>query len=93
MAPKKRYVKNLFFTPVFHCWFWTRDPGWVKSGSWIRDKHPVSATVSQTFEKIRNDPNAIFRGFGEKTIHEKNLKQKSRDTVPIKRLTQTGVGF
>jgi hypothetical protein len=30
---------------------------------------------SQIFEKIRNDPNVIFRGWG-KMIHEKNLKQK-----------------
>ncbi len=33
------------------------------------------------FGKIRNDPTVTFRGLG-KVIHEINLKQKSRDTVP-----------
>ncbi len=31
--------------------------------------------ISQIFEKIRNDPNVIFRGLGEDD-YEKNLKQK-----------------
>jgi hypothetical protein len=26
MAPKKRYDNKFFFTPVFHCCFWIRDP-------------------------------------------------------------------
>jgi hypothetical protein len=34
------------------------------------------------FEKNRNDPNTVFRGFGKK-IHEKNKSKKSRDTVPF----------
>ncbi len=37
----------------------------------------------QIFEKNRNDPNIIFRGLGE-VDSWKNLKQKSRDTVPLK---------
>ncbi len=39
------------------------------------------------FEKIRNDPNVIFRGLGlpwEKVIHEKNLKQKISWHCPLK---------
>ncbi len=34
------------------------------------------------FEKIRNDPNVIFRGLGVGDSW-KNLKQKIRDTVPL----------
>jgi hypothetical protein len=37
MTPKKRYDNKFFFTNVFHCCFWIRDPrsgirvpGWVK---------------------------------------------------------------
>jgi hypothetical protein len=37
----------------------------------------------QTFEKIRNGPNGILWGWG-KLIHEKNQKQKSRDTIPLR---------
>ncbi len=40
---QKRYDKKNFFTPLFCCCFWIRDPGWVKI--WIRDKHPGSATL------------------------------------------------
>ncbi len=32
-----------FFTTLFFCCFWIRDPGWVKTR--IRDKHPESATL------------------------------------------------
>jgi hypothetical protein len=32
-----------FFTPLFCCCFWIRDPEWVKIR--IRDKHPGSATL------------------------------------------------
>ncbi len=39
-APKKRNDNNFYFTPVFHCCFWIRNP---RSG--IRDKHPGSATL------------------------------------------------
>jgi hypothetical protein len=41
------------------------------------------------FEKIRNDPNGIIRGWG-KLIHEKNQKQKSRDTVLLSLVSQGG---
>jgi hypothetical protein len=41
----KRYDNKIFFTPLFCCCFWNRDPGWEKSGSEIRDKHPGSATL------------------------------------------------
>jgi hypothetical protein len=34
------------------------------------------------FEKIRNDPNVIFRGLG-KVIHEKTRSKKSCDTGPL----------
>ncbi len=37
---------------------------------------------SRIFEKIRNDPNVILGSWG-KVIHEKNLKQNSRDTAPL----------
>jgi hypothetical protein len=37
------------------------------------------------FEKIRNDPNVtVLSGAWGKVVHEKNLKQKSRDTVPLR---------
>jgi hypothetical protein len=50
MAPKKKYDNKFFFTPVFHCCVWIRDPrsgirDGSKSGSGIRDKHPGSATL------------------------------------------------
>jgi hypothetical protein len=32
---------------------------------------------------IQNDPNVIFRGLVEDDDDEKDLKQKSRDTVPL----------
>jgi hypothetical protein len=37
------------------------------------------------FEKIRNDPNGIIRGFGETDSRKKTRSKKSRDTVPLKR--------
>ncbi len=39
----KSYDNKFFFTPLFCCCFWIRDPGWVKIR--IRDKHPGSATL------------------------------------------------
>jgi hypothetical protein len=52
MAPKKRYDNKFFFTPVYHCCFWIRDPGWVKIR--IRDKNPGSATLQKgTGSRIR----------------------------------------
>ncbi len=37
---------------------------------------------TRIFVKILNDPNVIIIGMGE-YIHEKNIKKKSRDTVPL----------
>jgi hypothetical protein len=48
MAPEKKYDYKFFFTPLFHCCFWIRDPRsgmGKKSGFGIRDKHPGSATL------------------------------------------------
>jgi hypothetical protein len=45
----KRYDNNFFFTPLFYCCFWIRDPGWVKIRIW--DKHPGSATLQLTIMK------------------------------------------
>ncbi len=39
----KRFDIKFFFTSLFCCCFWIRDPGWVKIR--IRDKHPGSATL------------------------------------------------
>jgi hypothetical protein len=44
VATKKDMTTNFFFTPLFCCCFWIRDPGWVKIR--IRDKHPGSATLT-----------------------------------------------
>ncbi len=35
------------------------------------------------FEKVRNDPNVIFRGLGEGDSWKKTWSKKSRDTVPL----------
>ncbi len=44
VATKKGMTTNkFFFTPLFCCCFWIRDPGWVKIR--IRDKYPGSATL------------------------------------------------
>jgi hypothetical protein len=43
VATKKRFDNKFFFTPLFCCYFWIRDPEWVKIR--IRDKHPGSATL------------------------------------------------
>jgi hypothetical protein len=40
---KNGMTTNFFFTPLFCCCFWIRDPGWVNIR--IRDKHPGSATL------------------------------------------------
>jgi hypothetical protein len=46
------FEKIFFFTSLFYLFLdpgseiW--DPGWVKSGSGIRDKHPGSATLGIT---------------------------------------------
>jgi hypothetical protein len=38
----------------------------------------------QIFDNIKNYPNIIFRGLGwGNVINEKNLKQKSHDTLPL----------
>ncbi len=54
MTPQKSYDNKFFFTNVFHCCFWIRDPGWVQIG--IRDKHPGSATLpvgkGKTFSSV-----------------------------------------
>jgi hypothetical protein len=47
---KKRYDKKKFFTPLFCCCFWIRYP---RSG--IRDKHPGSATLASSMEKLVKD--------------------------------------
>ncbi len=41
---QKKVWQQIFFTNVFHCCYWIRDP---RSG--IRDKHPGSATVKKSF--------------------------------------------
>jgi hypothetical protein len=45
MAAKKRYDNWFIFTPLIYCYFWIRDPGWVKIR--IRDKYPGSATLQK----------------------------------------------
>jgi hypothetical protein len=45
----KSYDNNFFFTPLFCCCFWIRDPGWVKIR--IRDRHPESATLGTGMRK------------------------------------------
>ncbi len=52
----KKLWQQIFFTPLFCCCFWIRDPrsgirdGW-KSGSGIRDKHPGSATLCPSYKR------------------------------------------
>jgi hypothetical protein len=46
VATKKRFDNKFFFTPLFCCCFWIRDPEWVKIR--IRDKHPGSAALLGT---------------------------------------------
>ncbi len=41
----RKGMRKFFFPPLFCYCFWIRDPGWVKSWSGIRDKHPGSATL------------------------------------------------
>jgi hypothetical protein len=41
----KKGRTTYFFTPLFCCCLWIREPGWTKSGSGIRDKHHGSATL------------------------------------------------
>ncbi len=46
----KNGLKKIFFTPVFCCCFWIRDPGYeIRDPGWvkirIRDKHLGSATL------------------------------------------------
>jgi len=57
----KRYDIKFFFTPLFCCCFWIRDPrsgfrDGKKSGSGIRDKHPGSATLVLTLEYVHFGP-------------------------------------
>ncbi len=52
MATKK-YDNQFFFTSLFCCCFWIRDPGWVKIR--IRDKHPGSATLVSLIIHLQND--------------------------------------
>ncbi len=72
VAPKKGMT--IFFTPLFCCCFWIRDPGSEirdprsgirDPGSEIRDKHPGSATLGEA--------NTLQPG---KKIYKKNSRQK-----------------
>ncbi len=58
VATKKGLITN-FFTPLFCCCFWIRDPEWVKIR--IRDKHPGSATLLSTVSRYLRLPVANFQ--------------------------------
>ncbi len=62
----KKILTTNFFTPLFCCCFWIRDPGpeildpeWVKIR--IRDKHPGSATLPLIFFFSTQEPRMVGR--------------------------------
>ncbi len=59
---KKGMTTNFFFTNVFYCCFWIRNPRWVKIR--IRDKQPGSATL-HTGSRIQQ---LLQKGRGEKFV-------------------------
>ncbi len=62
-----------------HSWNWWKS---LLPVSLIPVVHLDLRISPRIFEKIWNSPNGILWGWG-KLIHEKNQKQKSRDTVPL----------
>jgi hypothetical protein len=61
---------NFFFTPLFCCGFWVRDPGWVKIRT--RDKHPGSATLQL---RIATEEKCL--------IHKVNLATNCRSSYEL----------
>ncbi len=69
-------MQKIFFTPVFLCCFWIRDPGWVKIR--IRDKHSGSATLLCTTCLVWwniMEPVRVVRGRLQQTLHHQ-LKEE-----------------
>ncbi len=48
-----------------------RDPGWKKVGSGIRDKHPGSATLFKTDDKVPHGKKSLKKGVGSGSINQR----------------------